>query len=94
VAEAAETVRIMGIAPDTVLRPPGSRTRLPAITLQAQGGRGGHYWLLNGDLIARTGVGEPRPYQFKRPGRHALTVMDMGGNYDSVRVMVLGTCGR
>ncbi len=90
VAEAAETVRIMGIEPDMVLRPPGARTRLPAVTLQAQGGRGGHFWLLDGDLIARTGVGEPSLYQFERPGRYVLTVMDLGGNYDSVQVMVLG----
>ncbi len=91
VAEAAETVRIMGIESDAVLRAPGARTRLPVITLQAQGGRGGHYWLLDGNLIARTEVGEPRTYQFQRPGRHVLTVMDMGGNYDSVRMMVLGS---
>ncbi len=91
VADAAETVRIMGIEPDTVLRPPGVRTRLPALTLQAQGGRGGHYWLLNGDLIAKTEVGEPSVYQFERPGRFVLTVMDMAGNYDSVAVMVLGS---
>mgnify|MGYP005842210435 CR=1 FL=1 len=91
VAEAAETVRIMGIDPDTVLRPPGVRRRLPAVTLQAQGGRGGHYWLLDGDLIAKTEVGEPSVYQFQRPGRYVLTVMDMAGNYDSVEVMVLGS---
>jgi penicillin-binding protein 1C len=91
VVEAVDTVRIMGIEPDTVLRAPGARTRLPAITLQAQGGRGNHYWLLDGDLIARTEVGEPAAYQFQRPGRYVLTVMDMGGNYDSVRVMVLGS---
>ncbi len=91
VAGAAETVRIMGIVPDTVLRPPGVRRRLPAITLQAQGGRGGHYWLLDGDLIAKTEVGEPSVYQFRHPGRYVLTVMDMAGNYDSVDVVVLGS---
>lgn len=89
VAEAAETVRIMGIEPDAVLRPPGNRTRLPAVTLQAQGGRGAHYWLLDGELIAKTNIGEPGVYQFKQPGRYVLTVMDMGGNYDSVKVLVL-----
>jgi len=84
-------IRITGIEPDTVFRPPGAQTELPTITLQAQGGRGRLYWLLNGELIQQAGIGQTRLYQFKRPGQHQLTVMDLAGNYDALEVVVLGS---
>ncbi|WP_207680156.1 penicillin-binding protein 1C [Desulfonema magnum] len=90
VSSCAENIRIMGIESDTVFRPPGAETKLPTITLQAQGGQGRLYWLLNGELVHQTGIGETRFYQFKRPGRYQLTVMDLGGNYDAVEIVVLG----
>ncbi len=90
VSAAAETINIMGVEPEAILRPPGSRTELPSITLQAQGGLGRLFWLINGELVAQTGVGETRLYQFTRPGRHKITVMDLGGNWDSVEVVVMG----
>lgn len=89
-----ESIRIMGLADHTVVRPPGSRTELPAITLWAQGGEGGLYWLLDGALIARADIGQARQYQFKSPGRYQLTVMDLAGNYDSVELRVMGGRGR
>ena len=85
----AETVRIMGIEPGTVLRPPGESTRPPSITLMAQGGQGRLFWLLDGALIAQTGVSEPRIYSFRRPGRYRLAVMDLSGNSDAVELTVL-----
>lgn len=90
VAYQADAVRIMGVEPDTVFRPPGSRTSLPSITLQAQGGRGRLYWLLNGELIGHAPVNDVRHYRFNHPGRYQLTVMDLAGNYDSVDFVVLG----
>ena len=90
VSSRAETVRIIGIEADVLLRPPGAETRLPTITLQAQGGLGQLYWLLNDELIAHTGIAEIRLYQFKRPGRYQLTVMDLAGNYDTLELVVLG----
>lgn len=85
-----DTVRILGIEPDTVFRPPGSETELPTITLHAQGGEGELFWMLNGEVIARTEINQPRLYRFKRPGRFMLTVMDLAGNYDSADILVLG----
>jgi penicillin-binding protein 1C len=85
-----DAVRIIGIEPDAVLRPPGSRIRLPAIALEAQGGRGGLYWLLNGELVACCGIGEIRHFQLRRTGRHRLTVMDHAGNFDAVAFEVAG----
>jgi penicillin-binding protein 1C len=90
VSAAVGNIRILGIEPDTVLRPPGAQTDLPTITLQAQGGSGRLYWLLNGELIYQTGVDEIRLYQFKQPGRYQLTVMDLAGNYDALEILVLG----
>ncbi|GBC61323.1 penicillin-binding protein 1C [Desulfonema ishimotonii] len=90
VSDSADTIRIMGVAPDTVFRPPGASTRLPTLTLEAQGGRGELYWLLNGDLIARSPVGSTRLYPFTRTGHYHLTVMDLAGNYDSVEFVVIG----
>ncbi len=90
VSTSAETIRIMGISPETVLRPAGAETRLPSLALQAQGGRGGLFWFLNGDLVARTGVEESRIHQFTRPGRYRLSVMDLAGNHDAVEITVLG----
>lgn len=90
VAHLAESIRIMGIEPDTVLRPPGADTTLPSLTLQAQGGRGQLYWLLNGDLIGHSDIGGIHHYQFVQPGRYHLTVMDLAGNYDAVEFLVLG----
>jgi penicillin-binding protein 1C len=90
VASRADTIRIVGVEPDTVLRPPGLRTRLPAITLQARGGRGRLYWLLNGELIGHFPVNDVRHYRFHQPGRYQLTVMDLAGDYDSVNFTVMG----
>ncbi len=90
VSSAADTLHIVGIEPDTILRPPGSEPRLPAVTLQAQGGQGQLFWLLNGILIRQADIGESRSYRFSRPGRCQLTVMDQAGNYDSVEFLVSG----
>ncbi len=84
-----ENIRIMGIEPNTVFRPPGAETRLPTLILEARGGREELYWLLNGELIARSPAGVPFVHKFSRPGRCQLTVMDLGGNYDSVEFTVI-----
>lgn len=89
VAAAADSIRIRGLEPDALIRPPGSRRRLPEIALQAEGGRGELFWMLNGDLVARCGVGEVRNLRFDRPGRYRLTVMDLAGNYDAVSFVVM-----
>ena len=93
VSAAAESIRILGLEPDSLIRPPGARTRLPELTLRAEGGRGRLFWLLNGELVARCGIGETRHLRFERPGRYRLTVMDLAGNHDSVSFVVLGGRG-
>ncbi|MEE4358774.1 MAG: penicillin-binding protein 1C [Desulfococcaceae bacterium] len=90
VSSREENIRIMGIEPDTVFRPPGAETRLPSLTFQASGGREELYWLLNGDLIARVPAATPVVYSFRHPGQYQLTVMDPGGSFDSVKFRVIG----
>ncbi|MEW6263944.1 MAG: penicillin-binding protein 1C [Thermodesulfobacteriota bacterium] len=85
-----ETIRIVELQPGTILRPRGAETRLPTVTLQALGGRGRLFWFLDGQLVAEVEAGQSRLYQFKKPGRHRLTVLDLAGNYDEVEVTVLG----
>jgi len=85
-----DTIRILDIEPDTIFRPPGSETELPTITLHAQGGEGELFWMLNGEVICRSEINQPRMYRFKRSGRFTLTVMDLAGNYDSADILVLG----
>lgn len=84
-----ENIRIMGIEPNTVFRPPGAETRLPTLILEAGGGREELYWLLNGELTARSPAGVPFVHHFSRPGRYQLTVMDLSGNYDAVEFTVI-----
>ncbi|MDM8516967.1 hypothetical protein QUF76_12260 [Desulfobacterales bacterium HSG16] len=90
VSNEREGIKIMGLEPHTILRPPGSQTRLPEISLSAQGGKGSLYWLLDDVLIARTKIGTTYNYKFNRPGSFRLTVMDMAGDYDAVDIVVLG----
>jgi membrane carboxypeptidase/penicillin-binding protein PbpC len=58
------------------------------IALQARGGRGVLYWLLDGELVARSGSGEIRLLQLRHTGRRHLTVMDEAGNFDAVAFTV------
>ena len=88
VAAAPDSVAIIGLEPDMIIRPQGAETVLPTVALEALGGRGGLFWLLDGELIAQAGVGQSRLYHFRRPGRFRLTVMDQAGNHDSIEVEV------
>lgn len=90
VSQKMETITIMGIQNGSVLRPAGLSTRLPTVILDAMGGEQTLYWMLNGEVVAKTRAGISCPYQFSRPGRFHLTVMDTGGNHDSIEILVLG----
>ncbi|MBF0531219.1 MAG: hypothetical protein HQK55_18515 [Deltaproteobacteria bacterium] len=84
-----EIIKILNLQPNSILRPQGAATELPLIPLAATGGRGRLFWLLNGELIAEAEIGQIRTYQFLRPGRYRLLVMDSAGNYDDVEITVL-----
>ena len=65
-----DNIKIVGLEPETILRPQGVETELPTVTLQAMGGQGRIFWLLDRELIAESGVGEIRYYHFQHPGRY------------------------
>jgi penicillin-binding protein 1C len=83
-----DTVRIVGIPDNAVIRSPGVRREPPTVPLEALGGRGRLYWLLNGELIAETRIGGAAIHRFHRPGRYRLTATDAAGNYDSISFLV------
>ena len=89
VSTAPANIEILNLEPGTVVRPQGADTRMPTIALQAMGGREALFWLLNGRVIARSGIGETRYHRFRRSGDYRLTVMDLAGNHDSVDLSVM-----
>ncbi len=89
-ATTPDNIKIAGLEDGSILRPPGVNTALPEIVLTAIGGRGRLFWLLDGELIAQANVREPKNYQFTRTGSFNLTVMDLAGNFDSIKFIVLG----
>jgi penicillin-binding protein 1C len=93
VSHREETIRILGIEPNTLYRPAGVSNILPSLVLQAQGGQERLYWLLNGEMIGQSPAGVTQIYQFEHPGRYQLTVMDLAGNHDSVEFVVMGGRG-
>jgi penicillin-binding protein 1C len=93
VSHREETIRILGIEPNTLYRPAGVSNILPSLVLQAQGGQERLYWLLNGEMIGQSPAGVTQIYQFEHPGRYQLTVMYLAGNHDSVEFVVMGGRG-
>ncbi len=88
-ASRPESVHILGLESDMVIRPPGAGSEFPTITLEAAGGTGKLFWLLDGELIRESDIAEPALYRFSRSGRRRLTVMDLAGNFDSMEFIVM-----
>lgn len=80
-------VRIVGLAPQTVLR--GINGVPPALSLSTVGGEGNLYWLINGRMIKSASRGHSFNYRFDEPGIYEITVMDQHAHFDRVRVKVL-----
>lgn len=89
VAAAPANIEIIDIQDGDVFRPQGAETVLPMVALQAMGGEGSLFWLLDGELIAQADIGEIRYYRFKHPGAYRLTVIDLAGNHASAEIKVL-----
>ncbi|MBI9075264.1 MAG: penicillin-binding protein 1C [Desulfatibacillum sp.] len=84
-------IKIVGILPDSVLRPAGASQSMPVVELSALGGRGRLYWMVDRILIGSAGIGESITYPFTETGNHELTVLDMAGNSDTVAIQVMGS---
>ena len=80
------SLRIVGLAPRTVVRRAGPNAPRPAVALRAVGARGALFWLVNGRLVNTTGPNGGWRYPLRRPGRYEITALDENGGYDRVLV--------
>jgi penicillin-binding protein 1C len=86
-------LRISGLSEGARLKPvPG--TREVKLTVQAQGdGRSGTtvHWLVDGQSVQNSRVGEPVQLRFGHDGRYRVTALDGRGHHHAVSVTVTGT---
>ena len=82
-AQAVGSIRLMGLRNGSRLRAaPG--TRQLVVTLDAVGGTGAHYWLLNGQQVRSSGTQKKMRFTLDGVGAHSISVIDAAGHYDSV----------
>ena len=81
----AGSIKLMGITNGTRLRPaPGGNKVI--VTVDAVGGTGQHYWLLDGKQTSNGAVKAKQRQRFEihQAGQHRITVIDAAGHVDSV----------
>jgi penicillin-binding protein 1C len=91
-AASGTALRIQGLDPGAVLRPPPGQS-VVRVELSAQGAAGSRealHWLLNGVHHRRTAAGAPWTLELRHNGRHRITVMDAHGRHHHVDVVVSG----
>lgn len=77
------SIKLMGLKNGTRLKPTPGRTQM-LVTLDAVGGTGTHYWLLDGQQLASAGRSASQTFSLASPGMHSISVVDSAGHYDSV----------
>lgn len=83
-ASAVGGIKLMGLNSGSRLRAaPGKTTVL--VTLDAVGGSGRHYWLLDGKQADNANGKKRQSFAIDNPGIHHITVIDSVGHVDSVR---------
>lgn len=85
----ANKVKIAGLADATVLRRSGPNAAAPQIELDALGGSGKLYWIINGRHIPSAKVQQKFSYRFDTPGIYRVSVTDDKGNHDSLTLKVI-----
>jgi penicillin-binding protein 1C len=60
-----------------------------SIDLQADGGQGGYFWLINGELVGEDSAHQGLRHTFTQPGDYELTVLDTAGAVDKVSIRVI-----
>jgi penicillin-binding protein 1C len=77
------SIKLMGLKNGSRLKAaPGQRQIV--VTLDAVGGSGTHYWLLDGQQPAGAGRTASQVFALTTAGPHAISVVDGAGHYDSV----------
>lgn len=87
-------LRLTGVAPHAVLRPPPGQREV-RLALGAEGTRGELWWLLDGRIVARSDArkGAEAAVQtlvLSRNGTYVATVMDAQGRHDSATFQIAG----
>jgi len=80
-----DVLHITGAPPHDLIKP-GSGAGSSFIVLNAKGGHGVLFWMVNGKLIWTTGPDEAFSYRVPGPGTYTVTVMDARGAYDQVTI--------
>lgn len=80
-------LKLMGVRQGSRLRPAPGMTRL-LVPVDAVGGSGSFYWLLDGRQVASGRGKSHAQIALDRPGPHTLAVVDSAGHYDSVQFSV------
>lgn len=80
------SIRLMGLNQDSRLRTVPGKSDIP-VTLDAVGGSGQHYWLLDGRQVA-LGLKKRQTFIINSAGEHSITVIDAAGHVASVSFSV------
>lgn len=82
-ASTVGSIRLMGLRNGSRLRAAPGQNKL-VVSLEAVGGTGLHYWLLDGQQVAAASARKKQNFTLSSAGRHSIVVMDMAGHYDSL----------
>ncbi len=77
----AGSIKLMGLKHGSRLKPAPGKQHM-VVTLDAVGGNGKHYWLLDGQQVA--GAKARQLFTVSSAGLHSIAVVDSAGHYDSV----------
>ncbi|MBC7500042.1 MAG: penicillin-binding protein 1C [Herminiimonas sp.] len=77
------SIRLMGLRSGSRLRAAPGQQQL-VVTLDAVGGTGLHYWLLDGRQISAASTARKRSFTLSGAGMHSIAVIDAAGHYDSL----------
>jgi penicillin-binding protein 1C len=91
-ASTVGSIRLMGLRNGSRLRAAPGQGKL-VVSLEAVGGTGVHYWLLDGQQVAAASARKRQNFLLSSAGRHSIVVIDMAGHYDSLVFEVDGLGG-
>jgi penicillin-binding protein 1C len=77
------SIKLMGLKNGSRLKAAPEQRQI-VVTLDAVGGSGTHYWLLDGQQPAGAGRTASQVFALTTAGPHAISVVDGAGHYDSV----------
>ena len=84
---AVGSIRLMGVRDGSRLRTAPGETAI-TVTLDAVGGSGTHYWLVDGQQAGAANGKSHQALRLDSKGQHSIAVIDAAGHYDTVTVDV------